>query len=106
MSHTENTNRCVLWLKANKFEVLHIPQGGCAQPRIIIKPSPLCDMLEGVASAYERNANGARHYKFALRHGCKIEWDVEIERARWNTQIERACRTFAKGLRRVMGGAA
>lgn len=106
MSHAEITNRCVLWLNAQGFEVLHVPRGECAQPRITIKLSPLCDRLEGVARAYERNVNGARHYKFVIRHGCNVEWDIEVERARWNTQIERACRTFAKCMRWVMGGAA
>lgn len=66
-------HQCACWCKASGFEVLAV-MGGLRQPRVVIKPSPLCDELEGAVAAYERGVCGARRYRYAVRFGCMVEW--------------------------------
>lgn len=66
--------QCARWLRANGFEVLAV-MGGLRQPRVVIKPSPLCDRLDGVVAAYERGPYGERRYRYAVRFDCMVEWE-------------------------------
>lgn len=68
-------HRCIEWLAVQKYEVLTVQQGPRI-PRVYIKPSPLCDELEGAVEHYERSAAGERRYKTALRFGCEVRWAV------------------------------
>lgn len=65
--------QCASWLRVNGFEVLAV-MGGLRQPRVVIRPSPLCEQLDGVVEAYERGPRGERRYQYAMRFGCMVEW--------------------------------
>lgn len=69
----QKAHQCARWLKVNGFEVIAVA-GGMRQPRVLIKPDPLCDRLEGAVSAYERSPRGERHYRYAVRFDCMVEW--------------------------------
>ena len=66
----EQAGQCVGWLKANGFEVLTVEAG----PRITVRSSPLCDLLEGAASAYSRGPHGEQRYKMVMRLDCEVRW--------------------------------
>jgi hypothetical protein len=65
-------SRCVTWLKVNGFDVLSVQPG----PRITIKPSALCDKLEGVVESYSRTRKGEQRFKMVMRWECCVCWDV------------------------------
>ncbi len=67
-------SKCVTWLRVNGFEIL-VVLGGSFQPRIVIKPSSLCNMLDGVVQAYERTRHGERRYSYVSRFDCMVEWE-------------------------------
>lgn len=71
----EQARRCVEWLKISGFDVL-VVLGGSFQPRVVIKPSQLCSMLDGVVNAYERTPRGERRYSYVSRFDCMVEWEV------------------------------
>ena len=66
--------QCARWLRINGFDVMAV-LGGLRQPRVVIKPSPLCNALEGVVQAYERTAKGERRYHYVVRFECTVEWE-------------------------------
>ncbi len=68
----KQAGHCVTWLKINGFEVLSVQAG----PRITIKPSPLCDQLEGVVESYSRTRKGEQRFKMVMRWDCCVCWDV------------------------------
>lgn len=70
----QQVHQCSRWLKVQGFEILRVAGGFC-QPRIIIKPGPLCGRLEGAVEAYERGPCGERRYRYAVRFGCLVEWE-------------------------------
>lgn len=70
----EQANHCVKWLKVQGFVVPHVQQGRCS-PLIIIRPSPLCEQIEGAIGVYERSLHGEQRYKVAMRLGCEVRWD-------------------------------
>lgn len=65
--------RCVAWLKVSGYEVLAVQQGP-RQPRVHIRPEPLCGALDGAIAHYERGAAGERRYKSVMRFGCEVRW--------------------------------
>lgn len=74
--HTGRIYRCVNWLDVQGFEVVQVSDGA-STPHIYIKPSPLCDMLDGTVHMYERGPHGERRYKMAIRFGCEVRWHDE-----------------------------
>lgn len=70
--------QCSQWLRVSKFEILRVAGGFC-QPRIVIKPSPLCAKLDGTVDAYERTRHGERRYRYAVRFGCMVEWEGDAQ---------------------------
>jgi hypothetical protein len=70
----EQANRCVKWLTIQGFDVLRVYKG-LGSPLITIRPSPLCDKLEGAVAVYERNLKGAQRYKKVLRLDCEVRWE-------------------------------
>lgn len=76
----EQANHCVKWLQAQGLEVLRVEKGPRTPPRIILRPSPLCDRFEGAVACYSRALNHARtvqaeqRYKTAMRFGCEVRW--------------------------------
>lgn len=66
----EQADECVTWLKVNGFEVLSVEAG----PRIIVRPSPLCDAFEGAVEAYSRGIYGVQRYKMVVRFKCAVCW--------------------------------
>lgn len=68
-------DECVKWLKRQGFSVLSIQKGHvCA--RINIRPSPLCEKLEGVVSAFEHPINEApKRYSYVYRFGFEVRWE-------------------------------
>lgn len=71
------TDSCVRWLKVQGFEVLYM-QKGLRLPRVIIRPSPLCDSLDGAVHRYERGMYGERRYWFAIRFDCEVRWVADV----------------------------
>lgn len=69
----QQVHQCSQWLRVQGYEILRV-EGGFCQPRIVIKPSPLCDQLDGAADAFERTRHGACHYRYAVRFGCMVTW--------------------------------
>lgn len=69
-------NQCVKWLEINGFEVICISKEILTPPRIIIRNSPLCNELDGVAMGYERNKRGSKHYRFVMRFDCEVRWEI------------------------------
>lgn len=70
----EQASRCVKWLQIQGFEVLYV-QKGRDNPSIIIRPSPLCDKLEGAVAVYERSLRFERRYKTVTRLHCEVRWE-------------------------------
>lgn len=68
-------HQCARWLRINGFEVIAV-LGGVRQPRIQVGTSPLCDLLDGAADAYERTLRGERRYRYAVRFDCMVEWEA------------------------------
>lgn len=71
----EQARRCVEWCRVQGFEILAV-LGGSFQPRIVVKPSALCTMPDGVVQGYERTPRGERRYNFVSRFDCVVEWEV------------------------------
>lgn len=69
----QQVHQCSQWLRVSGYEILRV-EGGFCQPRIVIKPSPLCDQLDGAVNAYERTLHGERRYRYAVRFDCMVEW--------------------------------
>lgn len=90
----KKSDRCVTWLKVNGFEVLAVESS-----RIIIKPSPLCDLLEGVVDGFVRTRKGEQRFKMVSRWDCTVVWDVTLPKA------ENAVVSGIKRLWRRIGGA-
>lgn len=88
-------DRCVTWLQVNGFEVLRIEAS-----RITIKPSPLCDKLEGVVDGFECIKKRTRRYKMVSRFDCAVVWEVPAPKA------DSAVVSVIKRLWRRIGGAA
>lgn len=64
-------DQCVHWLKSQGFEVLAITHG----PRILIRNTPLCAMLDGAVQGFSRGPNGVeQRYQAAIRFGCEVRW--------------------------------
>lgn len=78
----EQANLCAKWLKAQGLEVLRVEKGPRTPPRIIIRTSPLCDLIEGAVACYSRALNHShtvqaeQRYKTAMRFGCEVRWAV------------------------------
>lgn len=64
---------CAKWLKANRIRVLHV-NGDTAQPRLIVKYSPPCDLFDDIVRGYERSDRGAHYCAWVYRYGCQIKW--------------------------------
>lgn len=77
----EQAHGCVQWLKVQGFDVVRVEQGAVG-PRIIIRNSPLCKLLEGVIPAYSRLDANEQHreerYSFAYRFNCEVRWYEQI----------------------------
>jgi phosphoserine phosphatase len=63
-------DHCVRWLKAHGFEVLAVTDG----PRITVRNSHLCDMLEGAVAGYSRGPKGEERYRCVVRLDCEVRW--------------------------------
>ncbi len=70
----EQVDICTKWCKVQGLEVLRVEKSLRTPPRIYIKPSTLCDRLEGAVACYERGPHGERRYKMAIRFGCEVRW--------------------------------
>lgn len=69
-------HQCAKWLRISGFEVMAVV-GGLRQPRIFIKPDPkLCDMLEGVVDAFERTPRHECRFRYVVRFGCMVQWEI------------------------------
>lgn len=67
-------DHCAKWLKANGIKVLRV-EGDIAQPCIIVKYSPACDLFEDIVRGYERSDRGAQYCAWVFRFGCQIKWN-------------------------------
>lgn len=88
-------DRCVTWLKVNGFEVQSVEAS-----RITIKPSPLCDTLDGVVEGYECVKKRTRRYRMVTRFEIAVVWDVTPAKA------DSAVVSLLKRLMRWMKGGA
>lgn len=68
-------DRCIDWLAINGFEVQSVEAS-----RITIKPSPLCDLLEGVVEGYECVKKRTRRYRMVIRFDCTVVWELPQEK--------------------------
>lgn len=73
--------RCANWLKAQGLEVLYVEKGTRTPPRIIIRSTPQCELIEGAVAGYSRTARAEQRYKTALRFGCEVRWAEPAESA-------------------------
>ena len=77
----EQADYCAKWLKAQGLEVLRVEKGPRTPPRIILRPSPLCDRFDGAVECYSRALNPSRtvqaelRYKMVTRFGCEVRWE-------------------------------
>ncbi len=108
----EQADYCAKWLKAQGLEVLRVEKGPLTQPRIIIRPSPLCDRFDGAVSGYSRTLKGELRYRWVMRFDCEVRWDAMDSHARFEVQQERAYkarslfRRLAAAIGCATGGAA
>lgn len=77
----EQAGSCATWLKAQGLEVLRVEKSPHTPPRIVIRPSPLCDSFDGAVAFYSRATNHSRtvqaeqRYKMVMRFGCEVRWE-------------------------------